>query len=70
MTTERKKEEERGLADYLTFLSCPPVFRHGGLGSEGGLGGEGGCRVEPAIKILLSQPTPMAQWGENKQAHW
>lgn len=30
----------------------------------------GGVRVEPAIKILLSWPTSMAQWGENKQARW
>lgn len=58
MTTERRKKVERGLDDYLTFPSCPPVFRRGW-----------GCRVEPAIKILLSRPPPMAQWGENKQAH-
>lgn len=54
-----KKEEARRLADCLTFPSCPPCLQ-----------AWRGCRVEPAIKILLSQPTPMAQWGENKQAHW
>lgn len=43
-------------------------WKEEGGGRLGGLfWGRGRRIVEPAIKILLSQPPPMAQWGENKK---
>ena len=38
MTTESEREVERGLADYLTFPSCPPCLQAWVGGRGGGLG--------------------------------